>query len=119
MEVANFAPIYRALVQRGVDARMVAVRGDAHSSGGDWFDFENAIEALDARGICHSSEPDYQSDVAITTQRSLHLRGYQGLKVRVMYTVGLYESEEMQETRARGFDAVLVLGPYAQRFIAR
>jgi hypothetical protein len=119
MEVATFAPIYHSLIALGVDARMVAVPGDQNRAGKGWFDFGNAIAALDARNITYSLEPDHGSDAAVTTQRSIHLRGYKGRRIRVTYTVGLYRSEELQQTRALGFDAVLVQGSFAQRHISQ
>jgi len=119
MEVANFAPVCRSLRAKGVDARLIASPRDAHGADENWLDFENAVELLMEQGIPYSTRPDYDCELAVTTQRSLHLNDYRGLKVRLAYTVGLYESEELQETRARGFDAVLVQGAYAKPFIAR
>jgi len=119
MEVDNFAPIYRALRATGVDVRMVAAPGDLNTASSGWFDFENARERLDALDLPYLTAPDYGAEAAVTTQRSVHLRGYRGRKVRLMYTIGPYDSENLQASRAHGFDAVLLQGPYAHPFISR
>jgi len=119
MEIDTFAPIYRALRARGVDARMVAADADVNTASAGWFDAQHARDRLDAQGLPYSTAPDYGSEAAVTTQRSVHLRGYEGRKVRLMYTIGPYDSENLQASRARGFDAILLQGPYAHPFVSR
>ena len=119
MEVANFAPILQALRAKGVDARMVAADANINTASSGWFDVQNARDLLAGQGLPFSTAPDYGSEAAVTTQRSVHLRGYRGRKVRLMYTIGPYDSENLQASRAQGFDAVLLQGPYARPFLSR
>jgi hypothetical protein len=119
MEIASFVPIWRALRARGVDARIVAVPGEAHAGDARWFDHANATRLLRRAGVPFVEEPDPESDLAVTTQRPRILRHYRRLKARTMYAVGFYEMDGFQEDRIRGFDAIFAVGEHARRALSR
>lgn len=119
MEVASFVPIWRALRSRGVDARIVAVPGDAHAGTPGWFDHATAARLLADAEVPFVERADPASALAVTTQRPWVLREYRGLKARTMYAVGFYDMDGFQPERIRGFDAVFAVGEHARRALAR
>jgi len=116
-EVANFEPIWRALVNKGVDAVMVAVPDDRNTAARGWFDFDSFSTYCADRNIPYLTSPRDGSIFGITTQNAYILNNYKK-RVRLMYGPAPYTPGwAMQRTTVEPFDAVLVHGDYhAERF---
>lgn len=116
-EVANFEPIWRALVNKGVDAVMVAVPDHRNTATRGWFDFDSFSTYCADRNIPYLTSPRHGSIFGITTQNAYILNNYKK-RVRLMYGPAPYTPGwAMQRTTVEAFDAVLVHGDYhAKRF---
>ena len=110
MEAPNYEPIWKALVELGVDASLVAVPQDRNTAGA-WFDFETLSQYYKERNVPFKTTID-ASSVGITTQNKDILRDYRSLQLRLMYGPGVYPlAWGLSEKAARPFDAILVHGP--------
>ena len=111
-EAPNYEPIWRALRELGVDARLVAISGSENTTAAGWFDFERLKSYYDNRGIPFLTSTDYECS-AITTQNETVLRHYNSLHIRLSYAPAVYpDSWNYREIANRPFDAVLVHGFY-------
>jgi hypothetical protein len=116
-EAENYFPIWRELVNRGVNARMVGVPGMQNAASKGWFNHNKFVEYCDREHIPFHADADFSADVGITTQNATILRDYD-CKVRLMYGPILYpKAWGLQPHSVQPFDAVLVHGAaYQARF---
>jgi len=120
MEVANYVPIWKELRQLGVDAQLVTVPDPDNTASHGWFDFDATTAIYSEMGIPVTTVPDYDCNLAITTQYPRILCPYRGLKMRLMYGLHmLSDSFFHSEEASREFDAVLVHGHYSKRLVSR
>jgi glycosyltransferase involved in cell wall biosynthesis/arylsulfatase A-like enzyme len=120
MEIPNYVPVWRALVEMGVDARLVTVPDPHNTAAKGWFDFDATTRRYQQMGIDYTTVPDYECDLAVTTQYPVILAPYKGLKVRMMYAPNmLSDSFGHSKDATEAFDGVLVHGPYSQRRLSR
>jgi hypothetical protein len=111
-EVPHYEPIWRALKQMGVDAKLVAVPGHDNAAAPGWFDFDRFVGYCDAHQLPYTTEMDPHADVGVTTQRAAMVDVYR-CKARIMYGPHMYPGAwGMQPHSLVGFDAVLTHGSY-------
>ena len=117
-EVPNYEPIYRQLIQLGVDARMVGVPGERNTAASGWFDYERFQQYCKERQIPFTTAADSSADLAVTTQNADILRDYTCPRVRLMYGPILFpEAWGLQAHSVQPFDAVLTHGrAYTESF---
>ncbi len=117
MEGPNYVPIWKALRDLGVDARLVAVPGEENTAEAGWFDYERLAGEYRQRGISFTELVDPAAH-AITTQNASILQAYRGLHLRLMYGMVIYPHVwGLSERSVRPFDAVLTHGPaYTELF---
>lgn len=109
-EVPNFEPIWRALKQMGVDARLVGVPPDKNVAG-SWFNFDIFKEYCTERNLPFHTETDWQADLAVTTQNANILERYACPRIRIMYGPIVYpEAWGLQPHAVKPFDALLTHG---------
>jgi len=120
MEAPNYVPVWRELRRMGVDARLVTVPDPHNTASRGWFDFDATTSRYRQQGVEYSTDPDYDCDLAVTTQAPKILAPYRGLKIRMMYGPSmLSDSFSHSREASERFDAVLVHGKYSQRRVAR
>ena len=114
MEVLHFAPVARELIQMGVDMVFISTRGDAHSAAPGWYNSETAEELLERSGLPFAATPNFDADIAVTTNTTHILRGYRGLRARMSYGVALvwYYENTPRERYFSGFDLCLLHGEF-------
>lgn len=118
-ETPNYEPIWRALLAKGVDARMVAVPGARNRAEKDWFDYERFQQYCAERNIAYQTKVDPTADMGITTQNADILADYE-TKVRLMYGPVMYPNAwALQAHAVTPFDAVLTHGVAYTEFFSQ
>jgi glycosyltransferase involved in cell wall biosynthesis len=119
-EIAQYEPIWRALKQAGVDARIIGAAGADNTAAPGWFDFALFRSYCEQHAIPFHSEADPRAALAVTTQNAAILRQYAGKKVRLMYGPIVYpQAWGLQPHAVQPFDAVLHHGPAYGDLFAR
>jgi SAM-dependent methyltransferase len=112
MQAPHNEPIWRALCEQGVDARLVAIPGPENAAPAGWFDFDRLKHYYDSRHVPFYTETDYDCS-AVTTGSEPLLRSYRAWHIRLSYGPVLHpDSWNHRESTNRPFDAVLVHGPF-------
>jgi len=117
-ELSHFLPVYQALLQQGVKARIVA-EPQAINSTTAWFDYSETIKLLKEAGVDYCTLLNPDAKVAITTQFSDNLKYYKGFKFQIPYGT-LWNKKKGFVYRAdvlSGFGCVFVHGQFAKELM--
>jgi hypothetical protein len=115
LEVSHFASIVRALRSLGVDAVFVNERTATRNANITGWDHPDTIDALLTRlDLPFVKTCKRDCNVVTTIQPELSVRYYSGVKIRMMYGVGLTKAEKVTMCEP-AFDFHFVHGPLTQR----
>ena len=117
MEISHVAPIVRALLTMGVDAKCVSPQTRPKAMAYGWDDADATEALLDSMGLPWAKTPDYDADCVLTIQSAAFVAPYRNIRIRMSYGVGLVAPDEQRimPVVAKDFDYYLVHGPFEQR----
>lgn len=114
-ELSHFLPVYQALLQQGVKAKIVA-EPQAINSATAWFDYSETIKLLKEAGVDYCTLLNPDAKVAITTQFPDNLKYYNGYKIQMHYGTTWHRRKSFtyESDVLAGFDCVFVHGQFAE-----
>lgn len=111
-EISHFLPLYTALRQNGIKARIV-VEPPAINSVGEWLVFQQVSERLSCLGVEYSTLRNSNAKVAFTTQYARYLKYYnRTVKCQVPYGIPMRKDKMFRWKKevAEVFDYIFVHG---------
>lgn len=118
-EIFHFLPFYYFFERNGIRVKFVTEAPEINTSG-KWFDYDQAIEILEANRVKYSKECDPYCDIAFTTQEARLLSKYKNKKVNIAYGFSFSNSSFLESEKAvMGFDYKFVHGNITYNKIKR
>lgn len=117
-EISHFKPIYYFLRSKGINAIFVAEKNEVNTAGGDWFNYDDAIDILEREELEYRTECNANSDFAFTTQEISILKKYNKStkRINISYGLGLIKENNfgLSIKTVKGFDYRFVHGKYSK-----
>lgn len=116
-EIYHYLLIYKELINRGINARIVAEPCEINTSK-TWFDYDTAIKILEDKGVDYCTKANPNAKIAITTQRAELLSKYKNKKINLSYGFGWTNNYFINSLDAiKDFDFKFVHGEIQEKIL--